>query len=224
MSSIQGIDDLNTRCSYERPTISVGRHTHAVVLVAVFVLVGIRALSEFGMMSLFGPDPQMPIWCLLILVKLAFWLTIGVLAWLPAMISNSRPGIAAAFVLLTLWAAAICWASWQYVRSSRALVDASSTATSAERLSELIHFDGIQAGYELDNRIASNPNTPTDTLRELHARNQLGTQMTLARNPNTPTDILEALADSNDEWMQRSLTQNPRLPESVRAKLKPPAK
>jgi hypothetical protein len=63
------------------------------------------------------------------------------------------------------------------------------------RLSRLVDFDGIQAGYRLDNRLASNPNTPPEALRRLSLRDQLGTQMCLAKNPNTPEDVLAQLPD-----------------------------
>jgi hypothetical protein len=85
-----------------------------------------------------------------------------------------------------------------------------------------VHFDGIQAGYELDNRIASNPNTPPDALHELYERDQLGTHMKLASNPNTPVEVLEELVHQEDQWVQRSLAENPKLPDSLRHRLKVP--
>lgn len=118
--------------------------------------------------------------------------------------------------LLLIWVAAICAASWQYQSARQALVAASDPLTPSDRLSELVHFRGIQAGYELDNRLAANPNTPSQALRELYQRGQLGTQMTLARNPHTPKDLLEQLANHQEEIVRRSLERNPNLPESLR--------
>ena len=61
----------------------------------------------------------------------------------------------------------------------------------------LVNFDGIQAGYELDNRLALNPTTPPAALRELsRRRDQSGTLMCLMRNPSTPDDVLEQIRDS----------------------------
>ena len=120
----------------------------------------------------------------------------------------------AAFGLILVWVTAICWSSVRYYDARRALFDASAASTSPERLRELVNFDGIQAGYELDNRIASNPNTPPDILRLLHGRpDQVGTEMCLARNPNTPDDVLLNLANRDDDWSQYitdSLKRNPK--------------
>jgi hypothetical protein len=99
-----------------------------------------------------------------------------------------------ALVLFVAWAAAIGRASWQYNEGRRALADARDPTTSAERLEALVHFDGIQSGYELDNRLAAHRNTPPDALRELSTRrDQTGTHMVLLRNPRTPPDVLEKL-------------------------------
>lgn len=90
-----------------------------------------------------------------------------------------------------------------------ALTDAANPATSPDRLHALIGFP-TGFGYEIDNRIALNPNTSEETLRALFKRpNQAGTLTSLARNPHTPKDILDALAKSGDTWVLQSLAQNP---------------
>jgi hypothetical protein len=100
-------------------------------------------------------------------------------------------------IVFAIWAAYICVASWKYFAAADALADASRPSTPPARLHQLVHFSGIQAGYELDNRIAAHPNTPIEALRELHARGNMGTLMTLARNPNTPPDILHKLRNQS---------------------------
>lgn len=197
-----------------------GRRAVPVVAFCVIILLaGLRGLSEFAMMGVHGPDPQMPIWTMFMVVKLALWLGIGLAIWLLVVVWRGRVGLLTGAVLLLGWGAAICGAIWQYSSAARALADASNPTTSPARLSELVQFGGIQAGYELDNRIASNLNTPSDALRTLHDRNQLGTQMKLASNPNTPEDILRRLVHHEDELVRRSLARNPKLPESVRREI-----
>lgn len=89
-----------------------------------------------------------------------------------------------------------------------ALFDA-AYSTSPERLRELVGYP-TRGGYEIDNRIASNPSTPVDVLRSLHGKpGQTGTEMCLARNPNTPEDILIELSKIDNEWIQKSLAKNP---------------
>jgi hypothetical protein len=159
------------------------------------LLVGLRAVSELAMMWESGSDAQMPIWGMLLVVKVAFWLLVGtvVVGLMIAMWPRRWSSLATILALLA-WTVAICSASWDYNVARQALADASNPATSPRRLSDLVHFNGIQAGYRLDNRLASNPNTPPEALRELSQRDQLGTQMCLARNPNTPPDVLRRLA------------------------------
>ncbi len=82
----------------------------------------------------------------------------------------------------------------------QALSDASNPITSPTRLRSLIGYK-TGFGYEIDNRLASNPATPVDVLRLLHKiPNQIGTEISLARNPNTPDDILLDLAKQDGEW------------------------
>lgn len=95
-----------------------------------------------------------------------------------------------------------------------ALSDAANPTSSPDRLRSLVGYQ-TGFGYEIDNRIALNPNTPIDVLRALHGTpDQVGTEMCLARNPNTPDDILIEIAnrehDYAQEWIQKSLRMNPR--------------
>lgn len=110
----------------------------------------------------------------------------------------------------------------------RALAEARNPSTSSARLDQLLQFAGSQGDYELDNRIAANPNSTPEILRKLYGRHQLGTLMILARSPKTPEDILQAMVDYDltrpnqtfeNEWIRKSLQQNPNLPEAVRRKL-----
>jgi hypothetical protein len=62
------------------------------------------------------------------------------------------------------------------------------------RSDPFLTHDGIQAGYELDNRLAKNRDTPPEALCELSERiEQDGAQMLLAKNPRTPEDVLTRL-------------------------------
>ncbi len=192
----------------------------AIAFAAITLLVFVRAGCEWGMMREYGADPQMPIWGIMSAITLAFWFVTGsVLAGLLIAFWPNRWGAPIGTLLIVVWAIAISRASWEYQRGRQALADASDPSTSAEQLSELVHFDGIQGGYELDNRIASNPNTPPEALRELSKRDQLGTQMCLAENPNTPLDVLQELTNNKDADVIRDLRRNPNLPESIRRKL-----
>jgi hypothetical protein len=158
------------------------------------LLVGLRGASEFAMMREHGPDAQMGIWNMLVVVKLATWIVAGVIPVVVMIAMWPRRWVViASMIVLLAWSVSICKASWDYNSARRALMDAAESVTSPVRLSELVDFDGIQAGYELDNRLASNPNTPPDALRKLSKRDQLGTKMCLARNPNTPLDVLEQI-------------------------------
>ncbi len=160
-----------------------------------FLLVGVRAASEISMMYVSGSDPQMPIWEMFLVVKLGMWFLGGALAvGLLVVTLQRRWGALAGLAAVLIWALAIGHASWEYIAARQALSDAASPTTSPDRLSALVHFDGIQAGYELDNRLAANRSTPPEALRELARRvDQTGTQMILAKNPHTPNDIMARL-------------------------------
>ena len=189
-----------------------------IMLSVVILLVILRAGCEYSMMIEHGPDAQMGIWFIFMVVKLLFWLVTGVVA--AAILAAAWPNRwrrLAAFGLALLWVSAICWSSVRYYDAAQALYDASAASTSPERLRELVNFQGIQAGYELDNRLASNSSTPPNVLGMLHGRPvQVGTEMCLARNPNTPAGILIELANREDEWSKYitdSLRQNPKYDE-----------
>lgn len=180
------------------------------VLGAVVVcLIALRAASEWGMMSAFGSDPQMGIWMMFMGVKLLFWAGVALVCAMVAALVRGRWTTYVRYGILSCWAAAICFSAWNYLAGWRALADAANPSTSPDRLRHLARFDGIQAGYELDNRIASNPNAPDDVLRLLATKDQLGTKMCLARNPRTPKDVLDALSRNGDEGIQKGLKDNP---------------
>jgi hypothetical protein len=178
------------------PLLGLSRWQAGRIAILLFaLLVGLRAASEIAMMYEHGPDPQMPIWLMFLLVKLGLWLLGGAIAvGVLIVIWPNRLGALAALVALLVWAVAIGRATWHYNIARQALADAARPTTSPERLRELVHFDGLQAGYELDNRLAANRSTPPEALRELSQRvDQSGTQTILAKNPRTPEDVLERL-------------------------------
>lgn len=198
-----------------------GNRLAAIAFAAVIVIVSVRAGCEMATMWEYGGDPQMSVWVMFSAIELIFWFAVGtVLARMLIVLRSKRLGVWITLLLIAVWAVAISRGSWESARYCKALADASNPSTSPKRLSELVHFDGNQAGYELDNRIASNPNTPPEALRELSKKpDQVGTEMSLAENPNTPVDVLEELADKKDAYVIRDLRQNPKLPESIRRKL-----
>lgn len=174
------------------------------------LLVALRALCEMSMMSAHGPDAQMGIWFAAMVFWISGWAISGfLLAFIAAKARSSTSGPSAAVVLLGVWAICLGISSARYYNGGRALSQASGASTAPEQLEQLSDFTGLQAGYELDNRVAENPNTSVETLRKLYHRNNLGTRMVLARNPNTPADILTELSNDEDEWIQKSLAVNP---------------
>ncbi len=170
------------------------RKVAAIAMGLVVLCVVLRAGSELAMMREVGPDAQMAIWQMFMIATVGLWTLGGALAaGLLVALWPHRWTTAAGLVLLLAWCAAITHASWAYDEARQALADAKNRSTPPARLSELAHFAGIQSGYELDNRLAANPHTPPETLRELAQRDQLGTRMLLAKNPHTPVDLLDQL-------------------------------
>ena len=186
------------------------RHFAIVAFLTVLAVTAVRGFSEKAMMSEHGPDAQMGIWLGFLIVKLVFWLVTGSVVALVAVGLLKVTGKKVfGTLLLGGWCAVALWASVAYVRGQRALAEAANPGTSPARLESLVDFDGIQAGYELDNRLAANPSTPVAAVRKLAMRDQLGTQMILARNPRTPPDILQQLGKINDKYVQDALKTNP---------------
>ena len=194
--------------------------TAVIAFAAVFLLVALRTWCEHRMMREHGPDAQMGIWLMFMLLKVGFWFVSGSLLTLLALaVWHKRWGPFVTLPPLLIWGAAISVASWKYETARRALADAANPMTPPARLVELVEFEGIQAGYALDNRLAGNPGTPPDALEELSRRDQDGTKQILAGNPNTPEDVLSQLADEGDSYVAQALLRNPDLPDSVRKKL-----
>lgn len=171
---------------------------------------------ECGFVVPLVPDPQSPIWIMFSTITSAFIFATVYAAALVALRAlksdRSLLRVVACLPLLGL----LAWYSTGFVRLAEmraALLDSENPQASAERLRELARYRG-GPGYEIDNRVASNPGTPPDVLQSLHGRpDQVGTEMCLAENPNTPDDVLRALAARQDEWapyINRSLKRNPR--------------
>jgi hypothetical protein len=181
----------------------------------VLLLIAIRAFADYRFMTEFGADSQQSVWLMYLVAKTLFWLVTGIaaIALINTSEMKSRLSIFGC-LLLVLWIGALSWSIFVYHDARRALVDASSTESSPERLKALANFAGLQAGYELDNRLAGNPNTPPKVLRRLHGKPyQIGTEITLAKNPNAPDDVLLAIGARKDEWsehLQKALKENPR--------------
>lgn len=95
------------------------------------------------------------------------------------------------------------------------LRQAESLEIKPERLAEIEGHDTLYFGTQLDNRLASNPNSTPELLIKLYAKNQSGTNLSLARNPNTPAFILKKLSDSEDKLIREALSKNPSYKRSV---------
>lgn len=198
------------------------RWRHAGFSVVILLLL-LRVLSETALMQEHGTDDaQIGIWYMLMLAKLSLWMLGGFvvvgllyLEWQPSVVIFP-------ILFLALWSYGIVRETWKLDRLRQTLAEARDVATSPARLRELLSFtDDI--GYERDNRIATNPHSPPEVLRQLYQRKNEGTLMILARRPDTPDDVLQAIADhdlSND-WIREALKSNPNLPKAVREKLEP---
>jgi hypothetical protein len=186
----------------------------ALLAIVIVFCVVIRVLAEWAMLSQFPADAQLPIWWGSLAIKALFWLFMGLgIVWLATI---RRPRGLIAFVCLAIWVVSIQWASFNYWQGRQALAQSANLNTSPERLAELAHFQGIKAGYEIDNRLAANASTPISVLRELHGRkDQVGTQEALAANPRTPEDILRELSQHEDVTVRRQLAKNPSISEDV---------
>jgi hypothetical protein len=195
-----------------------------IVVVSIWaVVVGLlatRIVTELNMMQQHCTDAQMSIWMMFFIVSIGFWSVLGItLAALLHVAWSRRRSVSILLLLLLIWSLAISVSAYRSQVAAWALGDAADPTTSAARLHELVNFGGVQAGYQLDNRLASNPNTRAEDLRVLFHRDQLGTQMMLAANPNTPSDILERLSRHREIWVIRRLADNPNLTPELRLKL-----
>ena len=204
---------------YVGPEIMKKRNTIVIALLVGLAIAGPRFAYESSMPSLVPYDAQGGIWIAYSLVVsggtfiLASVLCALALQFLGKHIRTL--GIVCLLPLLFIGGCTInSMVELKQIRT--ALLDAQDPETSPERLRALVGYE-TGFGYEIDNRIASNPNTPADVLRSLHGKpDQVGTEMSLARNPNTPDDILLELARRDDDWkkyIQDSLEANPRYKE-----------
>lgn len=196
------------------------RRLHYAGAGVVILLLLLRGLSEIALMREHGSDPQMGIWYMFMLVKLSLWL-LGGLVVAGLLYLNWGPRIVIFPILfLTLWSYGIVRGTWKLDRLRQTLAEARDASTSPARLEQLVQVpDDI--GYERDNRIAANPSSPPEVLRQLYRRGNLGTLMILARRSDTPDDVLQSIADHdlNDKWIREALKSNPELPTAVREKL-----
>lgn len=198
------------------------------VCLGMIALVILRATSELALMRESGSDPQMPIWIMFMVAKLVYWLLAGGVVAGVLFFEKPRWRILMGVVLLLGWTYGIYMERFKFQTEQQALAMARDPTTPPARLEQMLQYAGMQGGYELDNRIAANPNTTPDILRRLYGRHQLGTLMILARSPKTPEDILQAMVDHDlarvnqdfeNEWIRKSLKQNPNLPEAIRRKV-----
>ena len=196
----------------------------AVAALVSLLVGGSRFFFETYMVVRLVPDPQSSIWVIVSLVTslfatcLTFPLCLAGVRILSRQAEETWPMRIRNALILAALTAVIAWTARDLTRLATmrsALLDSANPQTGSERLRELASYRG-GPGYEIDNRIASHANTPSDVLRMLHGRpDQVGTESCLARNPNTPDDILRALAAEPREepwtfYIRDSLKQNPR--------------
>ncbi|MGN6546396.1 MAG: hypothetical protein ACTHK7_15185 [Aureliella sp.] len=195
---------------------------HILLAIAAGALVGAaRWIFECLVVVPMVPDPQSGIWVMISTVtSVLIALTIFPCAWIALRGIQSHSALNRVVSLLPL-IALLGWYSLGFIHLAKmrsALRDSADPHTSPNRLRELANFSG-GPGYEIDNRIAKNPNSPPDVLRSLHGRpDQTGTEMCLAMNPHTPDDVLLELSNRNDEWSKSildALKRNPRYDELI---------
>ena len=69
--------------------------------------------------------------------------------------------------------------------------------------------------YNEKEKLATNPNTPEDLLRELAKDTARTLQGDVARNLSTPEDVLRELAKNKVSSVRHSVAENPNTPEDV---------
>jgi hypothetical protein len=190
-------------------------------LFAGLLIGGSRYLYESSMPSLVPYDAQGGIWVAFsLVVSGATVLVTSLLCFLALRFFGEHMRVWGSLALLGLILIGGCTANTmlQLKEIRLALADAANPTMNPDRLRALVGYQS-GFGYEIDNRIAENSNTPVDVLRSLHGKpEQVGTEMCLARNPNTPDDILLELAKRDDkwaEWIQKSLAMNPRYTQMM---------
>ena len=183
-----------------------------IVAVPLAALVaGVRWTYESSMPDLVPTDAQGGIWVLYsAVVSIGTFLLCFVLVYASLVIWRAKRHFVAVPLFASFLLISGCTGNTllRYSVIRTALADAANPATSSERLRELIGFP-TGFGYEIDNRIASNPSSDEESLRILFRKDEEGTLVCLARNPNTPKDLLEELKLNPAEWIQRSLATNP---------------
>lgn len=152
-----------------------------------------------------------------LIINAVLWLFLSfvIFHFLQALAQNHRLKLIITALLIFLFFGYAVNTTYTAMQLNRALVAAADPTTSSQRLNQLAKND-MDYGYELDNRIASNPSTSVDTLVSLYSRDgQIGTDLTLAANPNTPNDILIALSKrTNERWSDaivKALKRNPKV-------------
>jgi hypothetical protein len=214
-----------------RPEFLTRRLVGLLVFLGMMVLVVLRATSELALMRESGSDPQMGIWIMFMVSKLVYWVLAGGVVAGVLFFRNPRWRIAMGLVLLVAWTLSIRTESWKLEIKRQSLAEARDPSTTSTRLKQLVQFTGSEDGYELDNRIASNPNATPEILRLLYERHNIGTLMIMARSPRTPEDILVAIVDRDlplvegegmQKWVRKSMKLNPKLPDAIRRKLDEP--
>jgi hypothetical protein len=197
----------------------------AIAALVSLLVGGSRFFYETYMVVPLVLDAQRSIWVAVSLMTslfaacLAFPLCLAGVQILSHQAEQTWPKRIRNALILAGLTAVLAWTARDLTRLATmrsALLDSANPRTGSERLRELASYRG-GPGYEIDNRIASHPNAPSDVLRMLHGRPyQVGTESCLARNPNTPDDILRALAAEpreEEQWakyIQDSLELNPR--------------
>ena len=220
--------EATTTHAQGRPAVLIKRLVGLFVFPGMVVLVGHWVTSQLALMREYGSDPQMPIWIMFVGAKLGYWLLAGGVVAGVLFFEKPHWRILMGVVLLLAWIHGISTERSKLQTRQQALAEARDSSTSPARLEQLLQFAVTLDDYEFDNRIATNPNTPSELMRKLYGRHHRGSVMILARRPDTPEDILQAIVDHEleepghdleNKWIRKALKLNPNLPEAIRRKL-----
>lgn len=133
---------------------------------------GSRFFYETFMVVPLVPDAQSSIWVMVSLVTslfaacVSFPLCLAGIQLLSRQAAEARPRRLRNALILAALMAVVAWTALDLTRLATmrsALLDAADPRTGSERLRQLASYRG-GPGYEIDNRIASHANTPSDVL------------------------------------------------------------
>jgi len=171
-----------------------------IAIVVSLVIALIKFIMEVSM-ALSVVDAQgglVVLWACITSITIWGVLTLSTYKLMRAMVERDGFRVIASGLAVTVLLSIAAYSVTDSMDKKQALSDAGNPQTAPQRLGELVGYQS-GFGYEIDNRIASNPATPSEILALLYGRHgQMGTDLNLASNPNTPSHILVQLSERND--------------------------